>query len=297
MIDNKYLSLVKIVELGSYTKAAEALSLSQPAVTMHIKQLEEEFAIKIFDRTRGHVSLSKEGELLLRYIHRMMALENDLIRAMNHEKNRVRSLNVGITHTAESSAIIEALAAFVRSIDAVNLKIITNTGERLLSMLQNYELDFAFVEQQLSADKIRYATLGSDYLVLALAPDHPLAKRGRISLKELKQERMILRLPDSGTRNLFVANLESIGESISDFNIVIEIDSVATIKDLIRRQFGVSVLARSACLDEYKKGKLALLPIEGLSMERSTHIACREDFEYPEIIDGIVQTYHEMQGA
>ena len=76
---------------------------------------------------------------------------------------------------------------------------------------------------------------------------------------------------------------------------MIEIDSIATIKDLIRRNFGVSVLARSACMDEYKKGKLALLPIENLSMGRTTYIVSRRDFEHPDLIEGIVEAYQNMK--
>ena len=296
MIDSKYLALIKIAELGSYTKAASALALSQPAITMQIKQLESQLDVKLFERTKGRVSLTKEGEIVLKYANRMAAVENNLLQELKNEKERIRSLNVGITHSAESSAIIDALARFVSSIDRLNLKILTNTPDRLIAMLKNYEIDFAFVEQPITSTQLRYTTLGTDKLVLAVAPEHPLAARESVSLSELKSERLILRLPESGTRSLFIASLESLNLNIKDFNVVIEIDSIATIKDLIRRNFGVSVLARSTCLDEARKGKLSLLSIDGLSMERSTNIVYRQDFEHPELIDGIAAVYHKMQG-
>ena len=295
MIDNKYLSLLKIHELGSYTKAAEALSVSQPAITMQIKQLESQFDAKLFERGKGRVVLTKEGEIVLKYAQRMIAIENNLLQELKNEKDRIRSLTVGITHTAESSSIIEALARFVGGIDHLSLKILTNTTDHLISMLKNYEIDFAFAEQPVTSPNLCYTTLGTDKLVLAVAPEHPLAGRESVTIEELKKERLILRLPDSGTRNLFMASLESLSLSIRDFNVVIEIDSIATIKDLIRRNFGVSVLARSACLDEARKGKLSLLSIEGLSMERSTNIIYRQDFEHPQLIEGIARVYHEMQ--
>ncbi len=295
MIDNKYLSLLKIHELGSYTKAAEALSVSQPAITMQIKQLESQFDAKLFERGKGRVVLTKEGEIVLKYAQRMIAIENNLLQELKNEKDRIRSLTVGITHTAESSSIIEALARFVSGIDHLSLKILTNTTDHLISMLKNYEIDFAFAEQPVTSPNLCYTTLGTDKLILAVAPEHPLAGRESVTIEELKKERLILRLPDSGTRNLFMASLESLSLSIRDFNVVIEIDSIATIKDLIRRNFGVSVLARSACLDEARKGKLSLLSIEGLSMERSTNIIYRQDFEHPQLIEGIARVYHEMQ--
>ena len=104
---------------------------------------------------------------------------------------------------------------------------------------------------------------------------------------------MILRLPNSGTRNLFVAHLESNNMSISDFNVILEVDNIATIKDLIRRDFGVSILARSVCLDELKKGKIVALPVENLSMMREINIAYPTDFTQFDILRDIVRSYNE----
>ena len=96
-------------------------------------------------------------------------------------------------------------------------------------------------------------------------------------------------MPDSSTRNLFVSSLESQNMSIDDFNVIMEIDNIATIKDLIRRDFGVSVLAKSACMDELKKKKIAVLPIENLSMMREINIVYSQDFEHFETLRDIVR--------
>lgn len=129
--------------------------------------------------------------------------------------------------------------------------------------------------------------------MLAVSVNHPFAKRSMVTLNELKKERMILRLPDSNTRNLFVAHLESNNMSISDFNVVLEIDNMATIKDLVRRDFGVSILARSVCLDELKKGKIAVLPVENLSMMREINIAYHNDFTQFDVLHDIMKVYNE----
>ena len=104
---------------------------------------------------------------------------------------------------------------------------------------------------------------------------------------------MILRLPNSGTRNLFVAHLESNNMSINDFNVILEVDNIATIKDLIRRDFGVSILAKSVCLDELKKGKIVPLPVENLSMMREINIAYPADFTQFDLLRDIVKSYNE----
>ena len=114
-----------------------------------------------------------------------------------------------------------------------------------------------------------------------------------VTINDLRRERMILRLPDSGTRNLFVSTLESMGLDIGDFNVVLEVDNIATIKDLIRKDMGISILARSACMDELRKGKLAALPIENLSMIRETNLLYHQDFEHTDILRDVTRLYGE----
>jgi len=295
MIDNRLISLLRIVETGSYTKAAESLSLSQPAVSQHIRQLERELGVKLFEHAHNKLHLTREGELVVSYARRMNALYSNLEQTLKNEREQVRSLTIGITHTAESSAIIEALACFVSVLDGLSLKILTNTTDNLYRMLRSYELDFAFVEGKTNDPTLRYMMLDTDCLVLAVPPDHALAGQSMVTINQLRREKLILRLPKSNTRGLFEASLESQNLSMDDFNVIMEIDSIATIKDLIRRGFGVSVLARSACMDELKKGKLAVLAVENLSMMREINIVYPTHFEHPELLHAIVRKYNEMQ--
>ena len=295
MVDYRLLSLLKIVETGSFTKASNQLGLSQPAVSQHIRQLEEYWQVKIFEHAHNRFTLTPEGELIVRYAQRMAALSNNLKQALKNEKEQLHSLTIGITHTAESSAIIEALAAYTNNLDRLNLKILTNTTDNLYTMLRSYELDFAFVEGKIADPAFRYLMLDTDCLVLAVPPTHRLAKQSMISINQLKKERLILRLPNSNTRNLFSASLETQGLSIEDFNVAMEIDSIASIKDLIRRGFGVSILAKSACMDEIKKEKLAVLSVENLSMIREINIVYLKDYEHLDFLNGIVKQYNEMQ--
>ena len=295
MVDYRLLSLLKIVETGSFTKASGQLGLSQPAVSQHIRQLEEYWQVKIFEHAHNRFTLTPEGELIVRYAQRMAALSNNLKQALKNEKEQIHSLTIGITHTAESSAIIEALAAYTNNLDRLNLKILTNTTDNLYTMLRTYELDFAFVEGKIADPAFRYLMLDTDCLVLAVPPTHRLAKQSMISIHQLKEEKLILRLPNSNTRNLFTASLETQGLSIDDFNVTMEIDSIASIKDLIRRGFGVSILARSACMDEIKKEKLVALSVENLSMMREINIVYLKDYEHLDFLNGIVKQYNEMQ--
>jgi len=296
MVDSRLYSLLKVAEFGNYTRAAEQLSLTQPAVSQHIRSLEEEFKIKIFERVSNKLHITHEGETVLKYAKRILALVSNLRRELNNEKLQLRSLTIGITHTAESNAIAEALAKYANSRGGISLKIITDVAANLYDKLKNYEIDLAVVEGSTNDPDLVYLMLDSDCLVLAVAPEHPLTRKNVVTINDLKKERLILRLPDSGTRNLFVSSLESQNMSISDFNVMMEINNIATIKDLIRRNLGVSVLARSTCLDELKKKKIAALPIEHFSMAREINIVYLRDFEHKSILKDIVRSYSEVKG-
>lgn len=293
MIDAKLYTLLKVSETGNLTRAAEQLSLTQPAVSHHIRQLEAELGVKLFCRVENGLRPTSEGELAVRYARRISAVYENLQRAVRDAARHRTSLSVGVTHTAESNSVVEALANYTACHAEVAIKIITDTIHNLYDKLENYELDLVIAEGGAPDARFCSLLLDTDFLVLVVAPSHPLARKSMVTIDELRRERLILRLPASGTRNLFLAHLESRNLSMDDFNIVLELDNVATIKDLIRREFGVSILAKSACMDELKKGKLAVLPIENLSMTRETNLIYPRDFGQPELLRDLTRVYNE----
>ena len=133
----------------------------------------------------------------------------------------------------------------------------------------------------------------TDYLVCVLSNNHPLAKKSMVTLSDIRKENMILRLPSSGTRNLFVSAIEQMNMTIEDFQVILEVDNIATIKDLIRKDLGISILAKSACIDEIKKGKITVLPIENLSMIREINILYHTDFSHRDMLEELMQLYRE----
>lgn len=293
MIDPKLHSLIEVYETGSFSKAAERLSITQPAVSQHIKSLETELGIKIFDRRGGALILTKQGKTVVKCAQKMIGLYNLMQQEINDSVMKTEHLTIGVTHTAESNPIAEALAKYCSLNEGINIKMITGNISNLYKRLLTYELDMIIVESRKPDANIKYLMLDTDYLVLAVSPDHKFAKKSMVTLSELKKERLILRLPSSGTRNLFVAHLESNNMDIGEFNVILELDNVATIKDLIRRDFGVSILPKSVCLDEIKKKKLVVLPVENLSMVREINIGYLADFAQTDLLHGIVDAYNE----
>lgn len=292
-VDQKAFTIVKIAELGSFSKAADALFLTQPAISQHVRSVEDELGVKLFERNHNECKLTNSGRIVVKYLDRMISLSTNMQQAIRDEKIKVTSISVGITHSVESSKIIEAIADYANK-NTLSIKVISDTSDRLYKMMKNFEIDFMIIDGKIDDKGLNHVLLGTDCLTLVTSPTHHLASRNMVTVDELKTESLILRLPGSNTRHIFDEALREQNLSIDNFNIILEIDNIATIKDLVRRNMGVSVLAKSACMDELKKGKVAVLNIQNLSMIRETNIVYSKDFEHQEAIQGVVQRYNEM---
>ena len=275
MLDPKFESLLQVVKHKNYTKAAQALNLTQPAVTQHIKQLEKELKIKIFNRSKRDLIITPEGVILIKYARRIKALYQQLDNAISDQKRQTKSLIIGITHTAESNKVTEAIARYCSLNPGIRIKIITEDITKLYDKLNTYEIDLAITEGGRISRKYKMIPLDTDSLVVVLSPTHHLSKQLSVTFEDIKKEPMIFRLPTSGTRNLFVNELKNKNYSISDLNVILEVDNIATIKDLVERHIGVSILPR-------------------FSLIRETNVVFLDDFDYIKVVNEIIKTYNEM---
>lgn len=294
MLDAKLETLLAVAEYKSFTKAAEILSLTQPAVSNHINQLEIECNAKLFIRGKGEFKLTPEGEIAVTYAKRLKVIHKKMLNKIADEQKNISRFRIGITHSSENSTITEMLAKYVIKYPQITLTIITDTTNNLYEMLENYELDLAILEEKRPSTKLDYLSIDTDCLVCVLNNDNPLTRKDYITINELKKENLILRLPTSATRHLFEATLVSINESIDNFNVLLEVDNVSTIKELIRKNLGVSILPKIVCLNDVNKKKLSILPIENLSMQRDINMVYNKDFTNIKIFNDIVKLYQEL---
>ena len=297
MLGTKMETLLAVEKYRNYTRAAQALSMTQPGITHHIKQLEEEVGAPLFIRGKDGMRITHEGEIVVKYAKRFQALNRKMHLELENIKTESINLHIGITHTAESNQTAEVLAKCCNQHEGLNITILTDTIKNLYDMLSNYEIDLAIVDGPVSCSEFSSIMLDTDYLVCVMSPTHPLSGRAAITLTELKKQQLILRLPTSATRSQFESALENRSESIHNFDITLEVDNIATIKDLIRKDLGVSILPRSACMDELRKGKIVALPVENLSMIRETHIIYNPDFSHTDILQEIIATYQRAVTA
>lgn len=294
MLDTRLNSLLKVVDTGSYTQAAKALNLTQPAISQHIHSLEHELNIKVFNRVGNKLVLTREGKKVVGAAKSVQAIYERLHNELAGQMMGATNFNVGITHTVESNHITQAFAKYAADNVGATFKMITSTQSKLVRMLKNGELDFAIMDGDVKDDGLTSTLLDNDSIILIVSPEHAFAKKSSVTLDVIKQEKLILRLPNSGTGNLFVASLTSKNLSIDEFNVILEVDNIATIKDLVRAQYGVSILAQSACVDEIRKKQLVMVPIEGLSMEREIRIVYAKGFQYADFLNNILQMYTAM---
>ncbi len=295
MLDHKIETLLSVVEHQNFTKAAQSLSMTQPAVSHHIRQLEEEIGAPLFVRGKSGLKLTSKGEIVVKYARRMKSLTTKMQLELENSEKHISVLRVGITHTSESNLTAAALAKYSSQHSGIRIILFTDTINNLYDMLENYEIDLAIVDGALNNPHFSSMILDTDYLMCIMSNSNSLAKKGVVTLNELKKQKMILRTPSSATRILLESALESNNESTANFNITLEVDNIATIKDLIRKNLGVSILPRSACMDELKKGKLTALPIENLSMVRETKIVYNKDFSHLDVLNEMMKIYRNSE--
>ena len=146
MLDPKIHTLLKLEELGSYTHAAQALSLTQPAISHHIRMLEEEYGIQIFVKGSRKLKPTADGALLLKYAHRAAAIAERARQALQDSLERIERLTIGITPTASDLLAPQVLAAYLGHHPNMRVEVVRNTIKKIDTMLRFYELDFAIID-------------------------------------------------------------------------------------------------------------------------------------------------------
>ena len=146
MIDHRYQTFLAVSETLSFTAAAQKLGLTQPAVSTHIRSLEEELGVTLINRDKRALNLTYQGEILVKYAKRMQSIEDNLQRKIADSKKGVKSLVIGITHTSESTIAPEILAYYSRQGRGTYIRIVSDSINNLYDMLSSFQIDLAIIE-------------------------------------------------------------------------------------------------------------------------------------------------------
>ena len=297
MLDSKARTLLILAQTGSYTKTARRLHLTQPAVSHHIRLLENEYGIKIFKPDKKELKFTQEGRILHRYARQMYEIESRALRAVADSLDNLKHLTVGITQTAGENLIPQTIAQYCSEHPHTSVSICTDTPDNLYRRMSLYELDIAIVEGSDDRHPFESILLDTDRLCLIFSPQHPFARFPQIRLDDLKDEKLILRSGNAGTRVLFENYLLKESENIKNFQVVMEIDNLATIKDLVAMNYGISIVADSACRSEIRSGKLASAEIDNARMIRDISMVYDKDFTHTEILEDLKRIYLRLSSG
>jgi len=265
--------------------------MSQPNVSYQIKALEKEYNLKIYINNKRSITITKQGEILAKYAEGLIEQDKQARLEIENSKIGRSSIVVGITPTAEETMVPQIFAKYAQLNPDVHIKIVSHNINHIYTYINNFSIDLGLIEGQISNSKLESLLLDTDFLVLAVSPKNKLAKKNSVTLSELKQQNLILRLSHSGTRQLFESSLLANNETIDNYNVTMEIDNINTIKELVSNDYGATVIANSSCVDEANRGKIVLIPIEKMSMVREINLIYRKDFSNLKLLTDIQQIY------
>ena len=274
MLSDSMRVFITVADKKNFSKAAKALSLTQPAVSFQIQTLEQYYQTMLFDRVNRHVKLTAAGELLLDYAIHMNNLQAELERNMQQLTGHVKGeLLIGASTTIGEYILPYVVGSFKQDYPDVNVTIQIMNTKDIGTAVSNKTFDLGIIEGPLKPqDSMKTYKFLEDELVLAMPADHPLAAKGSITLEELKTLPYITREPGSGSRLIFEQALIDADFDIEDLNIVMELGSTTSIKSAIMGGLGISTISKWAIQDLVKTGKVVALNIEGLTLTRNFNI-------------------------
>lgn len=287
MINDKLNTLIVLAQVKSYTKTAELCHLSQPAVTQHVKALEEMYGIKIFKRIGRNLALTYEGEVLVRNAKKLIALNRNIEKELNKNKGGINKLDIGITLTAGGYFIPEILNVFKRKYPELRFNFHTDLASNLIERMRLNELDFVIVDGTPQTTEFNVELLVKDELIIIGPKNHPLANKNDVTTEELKREKFILRHEKANTRLAFENYLFNHLDSISNFDVILEIDNTALIKQLIIAGHGLSVMSRALCEVNLKVGTLKEIKVKDFYLERGIYLVYPHDLKNTDLIKNI----------
>ena len=285
MADRRLKVFNTVARLLSFTKAAEALHMTQPAVTFQVRQLEEHFDTRLFDRTHNRVTLTDVGHVVYEISERMFELYDEMDRRVKEMTGEVGgSLNIGASMTIAENMLPALLGKFrLKHRDlAVRLKV--GNTESVVSMVEHNVVDLAIVEGTVGNKNLLVETCRRDELVVILPPDHKLADLESVSLEQLMSYDFICREEGSGTREMVLNYLVEHGYS-DGWDVCMELGSPEAIKGAVQAGMGLSIMSSSGITKELKLGLLKAVPLSPRLYRDFSFVRQRHKFRLPAMED------------
>ena len=260
---------------SSFSRAAEELLLTQPAVTQQIKALEEQFGHPLFHRAGGRISLSPGGAALLPFAEKIKSLADDANAAVAKAYGQeAGELSLGASQTIAQYLLPTFIAAFLRTNPLVRMTARSGNTDEMLALLVAGDIQVALLEGPDHRTDVHIEPFMEDHMVLVVPSSHEWAGR-KITLDELRKQPLLVREFGSGSRRVVEQALSGAGLKIKDLNILMELDSTEGLLNGVEAGLGLTFVSRWAVRNQLSLGTLKLARVDGLKLSRSFSLAYR----------------------
>ena len=262
MADRRLKVFHTVARLLNFTKAADALHMTQPAVTFQIRQLEEHFNTRLFDRTHNRVTLTDAGHRVYSFADRIFELYDEMENAIREMTGDVSGVvTLGASTTIAEYMLPFLLGDFKTRNPEVNIRLKVSNTEGIVSMVENNVIDLGIVEASVNNKNLQVDECRIDQLVAIMPVNHPLANLKSITPQQLLPYSFICREEGSGTREVINEYLTEHLAGAEEVKICLELGSPEAIKGAVEAGMGVSIMSHSSVAKELKLGTLAAVPL------------------------------------
>lgn len=266
MLDFRMETFLAVCQSLNYTKAAELLNITQPAVSQHIHYLEEVYGTRLFTQKGKRMELTESGELLKQTA---LSMQHDIVhlkKELSQTADRKKKLCFGATLTIGEHIVPAKLPSLLKRNPGLSVEMkVANTTE-LLQQLNQGKLEFVIVEGNFPKQEYEYELYQKEGFVALCASGHTMEKEPD-SLEALLTETLIIREEGSGNREILERTLQGKNLSIADFAGRVEVNDIQVIKELIKRDVGVGFLYRSAVREELRDGSIKELVLPDFQIQ------------------------------
>jgi len=263
MADRRLQVFHAVAKQMSFTKAAEVLYMTQPAVTFQIKQLEEHFNTRLFERGHGRISLTPAGEVVLKYAEKILGMSQELETRVREMTGRLSGpLLIGASTTIAEFLLPPVLGEFKAQHPEVQAKLTVANSEAIENRVAEHTLDLGLIEAPSHLPTLLTEVCCEDELQVIVTPAHPLAKAKAVTPKQAVGYPYVTREQGSGTREFTDLYLRKAGIQPSELDVVMELGSPEALKGVVGTGLGFAIMSRITVERERKLGELVAVPLQ-----------------------------------
>src|SRR5262245_459983 len=269
---------VKVAELGSFSRAAEALFLTQPTVSEHVRALEEDLGVQLLDRLGRGAAPTPAGQLLLGYARRILIMTREARQAVDKFQGRLFGELVVGGSTIPGEYILPALIGqFKTKYPDISISLRVGSSQQVSGWVEEGRVEIGVVGARPGSRVLVARELMADRMVIVVPADHPWSRRESVTLAEIRAEPLVLRERGSGTREALERALAEAGTDLTAFRVAGEMGSTQAVKQAVRAGIGVTLISKLAVEDECRARLLICVHVRDLEFQRSFHLVTHRD--------------------